>query len=355
MPTPPDDRPQGTGGRIAAVARRAGQSWKWLKWPVALGILWWLYFKNQEHLEKLAGAPKNWGQAGIAFALIAGASLVTFLRWYLLVRAQDFPFRLRDAVRYGFVGLVAAYIGGTVGGDVFKAYLLAKDQSSRRSVAAATVLLDRILGLLALFMVGVLALLTPHSFPNSPEIRANSAVLWIGTLGGLAGLTLMLIPGTTNWPIVRRLPGLPVVGHVVSELMHGVQLYQTRPRAVIGALGLSLIGHAGLITGFYFCAQAVEQPWIPNLTAHFYFMPNAELFGVLSMTPAGVGALEWAIQKAYVLLKPETIAVASAEAAGFTAAIVFRVVSVAVAAIGGIYYVASRREISAAMHESARS
>jgi hypothetical protein len=322
---------------------------------VGLGILAWLYWTHAEAIAKLAAAPKNWNYAILAFALIGGSTLVTFWRWYLLVRTLDFPFRRRDAIRYGFVGLVSNYIApGSVGGDLFKAVLLVRDQKSRRYAAFATVLLDRILGLLALFMVGVVATLLPHDFPDSPEVTANTTLLWIGSLAGLAGLGFMLLPATTRWGWVNRLPRLPVVGHILGELIHGVQLYQSRPLAVLAALGLSVVGHAGLITGFYFCALWLRQPttWIPTLAAHFYFMPNAELFGVVSMVPGGVGALEFAIQQSYVWLRPETVAEADASAAGLMAAIALRVLTAAISAIGGVYYLASRREFSAAIEEA---
>ena len=346
--------PTGIRGRLGAVAHVVGRSWTWLRWPVALGILAWMFYSNRDDLQRIAAAPKAWAYAGLALILIGGSTLVTFCRWYLLVRAQEFPFRLRDAMRYGFIGLISNYVApGTVGGDLFKAVLLARDQSSRKAVAAATVLLDRILGLLALFMVGAMATLLPNDVPHNPKLELATALLWIGTLAGLAGLTVLLVPATTRWGWVNRLPNLRFVGRILGELLHGVKLYQTKPKVVLAAMGLSLLGHAGLITGFYFCALWMRQPWIPDLVSHFYFMPNAELFGVLVPTPGGVGALEEAISWFYVQLRPAMIPLKQAEGAGAMAAIAFRVVTVAVAAVGGGYYITSRREISAAMEEAA--
>lgn len=341
------------GRAVGTGARLAGHWWKWLKWPAGVGILAWLYFRNKDSLAQVARSPKDWGDLFLGLALVFGSTLLTFARWFLLVRAQEFPFQFRDALRYGFVGLVTNYVGpGSVGGDLFKAVLLARDQTSRRTAAVATVLLDRILGLLALFIVGVIATLLPHAFPDSPEVQANTLVLWVGTLSGLAGVAFLLIPATTRWRWVERLPALPLVGHVLGELIHGVRLYQSKPAVVLAALALSLAGHAGLIAGFYCCALAMQQPWIPDLTGHFYFMPNAELFGVVSMIPGGVGALEAAVEQAYYWLSPEDIPAAQSKAAGIAAALAFRVVQLAVAAVGGVYYVASRREISQAMEEA---
>lgn len=332
---------------------RFGKIWAWLKWPVALGILAWLYWRNQAALAQVANAPKAWGFLLAAIGLIGGSTLITFLRWYLLVWGLDFPFRLRDALRLGFLGLLSNYVApGSVGGDIVKAILLARDHPSRKTVAIATVLLDRILGLLALFMVGAVASLTPITVPNDQKLKLCTLLLWVGSIGGLAGVGLMLIPASTRWRWVNALPRLPVVGHMVGELILGVKLYQSRPIILLQALGLSIIGHAGLISGFYCCALWMRQPWIPDLATHFYFMPNAELFGVIIPAPGGVGPLEAAIQWFYALLRPEQVGKAQAEAAGLIAAIAFRVVTMGIAAIGGAYYFTARRELGDAMHEA---
>jgi uncharacterized protein (TIRG00374 family) len=350
--SPSESRIAGMSRAAASVAARLGRSWTWLKWPVALVILAWLYLQNQKALAEIAAAPKSWNFAILAFGLIGGSTLITFARWYLLVRAQEFSFGLRDAVRYGFVGLVMNYVApGAVGGDLFKAVLLARDQTSRRAVAFATVLLDRVLGLLALFIVGACTALLPQQVPTNPQLRMTTALLLCGSLGGLFGLVVMLVPATTRW--VARLEKLPKVGKLIGELIHGVKLYQSNPAAVFAALALSLIGHLGLITGFYFCALWMRQPWVPDLTSHFYFMPTAELFSVLIPTPGGVGALEEAVSWFYVQLRPDAVPASQASGAGAMAGIAFRVVTVAIATIGWGYYVSSRREISAAMEEAA--
>src|SRR5262249_62009496 len=81
----------------------------------------------------------------------AGAMFLTFARWFVLVRALELPFRLRDAVRLGLAGFFFnIFLAGEIGGDVVKAAFLAREQS-RRTAAVATVLVDRVGGLAGLF------------------------------------------------------------------------------------------------------------------------------------------------------------------------------------------------------------
>src|SRR5260370_38643296 len=129
----------------------------------------------------------------------------------------------------------------------------------------------------------------PHDVPFNPQLRLATVLRWCGSLGGLVGIGLMLLPATTQWGWVNRLPRLPWIGRIVGEIIHGVKLYQSRPGTVLKALGLTVIGHGGLITAFYFCARWLQKPWIPSFTAHFYFVPIAETFSALIPTPGGVG------------------------------------------------------------------
>src|SRR5207249_223093 len=73
----------------------------------------------------------------VGFLLLAGliflcALLLSFGRWYLLVRALDLPFSLANALRLGAIGfLFNSFLPGSVGGDVIKAAFLARDNANR--------------------------------------------------------------------------------------------------------------------------------------------------------------------------------------------------------------------------------
>src|SRR4029077_20694250 len=82
--------------------------------------------------------------------------LLTFVRWYFLVRAQGLPFSLTSALRLGMIGFyLNTFLPGAVGGDLIKAAFIAREQS-RRTVAVATVIIDRVIGLCGLFWLVVL-------------------------------------------------------------------------------------------------------------------------------------------------------------------------------------------------------
>lgn len=316
-----------------------------LRWCLAFGLIGWLVSSNREQFQRLWREPIHWEFLGTAVFVCTISILLTFCRWYLLVVAQRFPFTLKDALRLGFCGYLFNYVApGAVGGDVVKAVLMAREQKERRTVAVATVLLDRVLGLLALFMVGAGASLCP-----APPIEHQDlilTVLWSATVCGLVGLT-----ATLHTPIVRLIPAkllmkLPIVGAMIAHVIDAVLLYQTHRRTVWLTVLISIVAHLGMISSFYFCARAVAQPSeVPGYVTHLQLIPLAEIAGVVVPTPGGLGALEGAVQEAYRLSGKLT-------GVGLLAVVAYRVTTILIAGAGSIFYFASKRQIDQLMRET---
>ena len=324
-----------------------------LKYGIALAILGWLLHQNWEQLVEVAARPKDWRIFAFAFLLCGAAAVLTFVRWYLLVWAQDLPFRLSDAIRLGFIGYVFNFVvPGLVGGDLVKAMFLAREQR-RRTVSFATVALDRLIGLLALFWVGALASIVLWSDVRArPELRQLAVWLWALSGAGLAGLGVLLTPAVYRWRWVRRTTHLPLVGRILSELFNAAATYQSKTGIVVLAGMMSLVCHGGFILSFSMVAWGLGGGWIPSLGEHFLMYPLAMFASSVVPIPAGVGVMEGTFGKLYELIRPAAITEETAMAAGVVTALSYRVVMLAVAAIGGVIYVFHRREITAVLQET---
>lgn len=313
---------------------------------MAAALMAFVLWRHRAGLSQIVHQPLHWPSALIAFGLCAGAIVLTFLRWFCLVKALGFAFTIRDALRLGFIGYLFNFVApGSVGGDLVKAALLAKEQPGRRTTAVATVLLDRILGMLALFLIGAFAAwLQWAEISQRTELKAVVGLLVFGSVAGLIGLTLMLIPAVTRSRAWQWLARLPVVGHMVAELVEGVRLYQSQRRVLFVALGISVIGHFGTISSFYFSAKAISgESFVPGYAQHLFFIPAAELAGIVPLTPGGVGLLEEAVNSLYQLN-------GAADGTGVMTCLAYRAVTLAIALVGAGYYLTSRREIAQAMH-----
>jgi uncharacterized protein (TIRG00374 family) len=340
-----------------AAFQAVKQNWFWLKWLVALTLLGYLFYAYRGQLAALLAKPLNWTYLSLALLVVLTSITLTFYRWYLLVWAQDFPFTIKDALRLSFIGYASNFVGpGAAGGDLIKATLIATEQKSRKTVAAATVLLDRILGVLALFMVGALSMFfQPPALLAHPIVKTYLAVLWIGTIGGVIGVALLLYPAVPRSRFVRWLVRLPKVGVMIGGLVNAVLLYQSRRRVLVFCVLISIVGHFGMLSGFYFCSRAVQAgPAAPGYWGHLLLIPGAEVGAVFIPVPAGLGAFEGLVARSYEVANQAAgmvVPAAAAQAAGVATALAYRVVTIVIAAIGAVYYFASRGEIDSALHE----
>jgi glycosyltransferase 2 family protein len=345
-------RPLRTLKRIFQVLK---QNWFWLKWLVALSFLAYLFYAYRPQLANLLAQRPNWNYLALALLVVAASITLTFYRWYLLVWAQDFPFTVKDALRLSFIGYACNLIGpGSAGGDLIKATLIATEQTSRKGVAAATVLLDRILGVLALFMVGAISMFfQPPQLLAHPIVKTYLAVLWIGAVGGMIGVALLLHPAVPRSGLMRRLVQLPKVGGMIGGLVNAVLLYQSRRRVLVLCVIISIVGHFGMLSGFYFCSRAVQAgAAAPGYWGHLLLIPGAEVGAVFVPVPAGLGAFEGLVARSYEVANEAAgmpVPAAAAEGAGVATALAYRVVTMIIAAVGALYYFASRREINRAL------
>jgi uncharacterized membrane protein YbhN (UPF0104 family) len=328
----------------------------WIKWVAAILILGWLFRVNRESLHQIDWRELHWGYL-VAGALLCGvAFLITFARWYFLVVSQQLPFRMRDAVRLGFIGILFNYVApGAAGGDIVKALLIAKEHPERKTIAAATVLLDRLLGLIALFCVGSFVSLMYFPLPDHSWLRLMVSLLWTGTVGGLVGLFLLLHTPLPRSRFVAWLFHIPLIGPVLEQIQSGILLYQQRTRVLWGAVGLSVIGHICFLTVFYFASQSLHAAdAAPSYLGHLLLIPAAELLGVVIPTPGGIGALEGAVQGVFVIgneISATPVDTHLAAAAGFSTALIFRVINMLISLVGGVYYFFSRQEIEEVLEE----
>ncbi|HEY8506204.1 MAG TPA: lysylphosphatidylglycerol synthase transmembrane domain-containing protein [Gemmataceae bacterium] len=329
-----------------------------VKYAIGFGLLAYVLASNWHSddpstpgLAELLRNPVQFVPLLAAAVLCAASVLLTFVRWYLLVRAQDLPFTLRGAVRLGLVGyFFNTFLPGAVGGDILKAYAISKQQS-RRTVAVATVLIDRAIGLWGLvWFVGLLGFyLHAAGHPalgSHPELRTIVRTAWwvlAATLG--VWVALGFLPQWRAERFSRRLRSLPKVGHSLGEFWLAVWIYRNKPGAVFGALLMSLVSHTGFVLTFHFATRifAAGQPEadLGTFAEHFLIVPVGMIVQAFFPSPGGVGGGEAAFGWLYaaVLHKPRVT--------GVVGCLAQRVITWGLGLIGYLVYLRMRERLPA--------
>ena len=313
------------------------------KFGISAGLLGYVVVKAQQDASfaVLRDQPKHWGLLLLACLLLLASATVSFYRWFLLVRALDLPFRVRDALRLGFLGYLLNFVSlGSVGGDLFKAVFMAREQHGHRTEAVATVIIDRLLGLYCLMLVGTLGVLFVE-LPASVKPIADGTL--ICTAIGTVCVLLLMVPAVTGSAIERRAEQAPLIGGLLHRLVRAIRMYRNK----YTVLGLSLILGSlihGLTVLSLFCVAAGLPGEHPTLAQHFVIVPLGMVTGILPLPLGALGAVENVMDYLYVQIAGSNM--------GVIVTFGYRANTIVVAMIGACYYLGSRREFSAVMHEA---
>ena len=238
---------------------------------VAFGLLGFVIYQNRAEIRNVFKNPVDYRFFGLGFGIYLTALMITFARWHQLVRAQGLNFSIRDAVRLGFIGnIFNLVIPGAVGGDVIKAAFLCKMQPDKKPQAVASMVLDRILGLLGLFLLASVA--GAITWPSAdPQVRLLIGLVWGALAAGLTGLAVVFSPRLYR-PLNRLVAGRKKLETVVREL-EGIGLaYRERIGLVIGMLGVATLVHSMFVLAFYSASMALF-PTLPTLAQHYLMVP----------------------------------------------------------------------------------
>jgi len=247
----------------------------------------------------------------LAVVMWLAGILLTFIRWYFLVRAVGLPFTIPDSLRLGLVGnFFNSFMPGSVGGDIFKAAFIAREQD-RRTTAVATVIMDRLIGLWALvWFVALLGAFFWAAGYLQGEVERTLKSIVVTSIA-LCGVTLLawfvlgLLPEHRAQRFAGRLGATPKVGHALAELWSAFWLYRCRQRSVLLAMAISLVGFVGFTLTYYFSALTFQESGqnIPTWQEHFLIIPIGMVFqAFFFLSPGGAGAGEIGFGWLYKLL-----------------------------------------------------
>jgi glycosyltransferase 2 family protein len=334
------------------MKHRMKKVWQVLRWVLPAAIIAWLVIDamRNDSFAQLRDQPKRWDLLAAATVLCFCAVVNTMMRWRMLVRAIGIPLSVRDTLRLGFLGYLFNFVSpGAVGGDLFKAVFLARSCEGKKTEAAMTVIVDRLIGLYALFLIGTIAILvTGMNQLPAQEVRIVCQIVFWCTGIGTVMIAISALPGFSHGPIARRLHALPRVGRLIERVNEANRLYYSRIGVLLIAIAMSLVTHSLYATGVWLISKGVLAQ-SPSLGDHFVVVPLAMATGAIPLAPNGLGTFEVTVEFLYQHLPNGAAAIPSA---GFVVALGYRIITVLIAMVGAGIYLASRREMSEVLHEA---
>ena len=242
-------------------------------------------------------------------------TFISITRWWGLLRSVGIPITYREAFRLTFIGFFFnSAVPGLTGGDLVKAFYIARQTPSARILAFMSVLVDRVIGLFALGLLSGLILL-PHLGDETFRPPAMIVFIFLGISAAfgavfLSGRLRRLVHLDT---LIRKLP----MSKTLVEIDQGIVIYRKHPKAVVLAILLSLLNHFSLVVMAIIMGRAlgIEIP----ATQFFILVPVCMMMASIPLLPGGWGLREGAFATFFGLVGvPVTEAVALSILIGLT-------------------------------------
>lgn len=287
-----------------------------LRAAIGLGLLGLVLRMNRDQIRDVLDRRPDVSALVLGGASYLAGLMLSYFRWFLLVRAVGLPIRYRDAVRLGFIAAFFNFvIPGAIFGNVVKAAFLAREHPERRPTAIASVVVDFFCGLLGLFLIA--------SAAGSIAATRLNPKLW--TLGAFAGLASI----ATAAALIASFRGR-------RRKKVDLSAYRGHAGLVLGAVVLGMGTHSLNVLAFRDAGLAVLGSGVPDLVDHFLIVPLV-LFTTAVPIPFGaIGISEQASSGLFGLLNYR---------GGTIAMLAFRLFTIVGATIGAIFYLLNARQV----------
>jgi glycosyltransferase 2 family protein len=231
-----------------------------------------------------------------AFAVFPVTIVITTLRWNLILNSQGIRLPLARVFVLNMVGtFYNSFLPGSTGGDFAKAYFASR-QTPHKIRAAISVFVDRVIGLLALVVMGgsmaaYLWITSPAGSPTATTCRYVSlacAAIVSGTITGA------LVIGSSR---VRRALGLNSLisrlpmQHHLDRVREAGRIYKRNWPSGIWWVFLTIPVHLTVVISALLAGKAFGL----SIATGYYFVcvPVMVLSASLPISPQGAGVMEW--------------------------------------------------------------
>jgi glycosyltransferase 2 family protein len=256
-----------------------------------IGVLIWV-FHSPEKRAQMAGAigkaDSTWLLIGLPVAF--AGEIANILRWQILMRVQGMYMSWRRATMLFFVGLFFnLFMPGYTGGDFARLYYLMREFPHKRKEAILTVVMDRLIGVAALFVTAVFTTTVRWQWlQKTPQAAVLLWVLITMLVGFIIATTASFVIAGSG--MLNRLPARFPFRERLLETFEAYHLFAREKRSLLYAFLLSFPVLFSFYGAFYCTARALSAG--VSLLDMCSIMPIVTSIISLPVTPSGIGFRE---------------------------------------------------------------
>lgn len=232
-----------------------------------------------------------WVLAGLVMTFLG--LLVGAFRWREVLEVQRIHYSRGKIFNIYFIGqFFNAFMLGACGGDMARAFYVARGQQGRRAEAVATIFVDRGIGLFTMIVfccVMIVARLPLFLDNDGPRDTGLLMVLFLlGAVGGIVALFRKNL--FEHFDLFRRAESSMRLGSLIRRAYDAFFLYRAHPRVLAVAVVYSLLNLAFLTLACFCFGRALGIP--VSILDYFTLFPIVSVISAIPLTPGSLGVRE---------------------------------------------------------------
>ena len=275
-----------------------------LRLAVVLAAIIWAGLMVSRQWESFAEYFRQMNPWVFVFVLgicVLGQILVS-LRWWLLLRSQSIRIEFWAAVRLFFLGwFYNNFMPSSVGGDLVRAWYVTH-HTEKKFEAALSVFVDRVVGLVStlviavffytVFLRGQSGLTFSHKQGGLGDLIAEYQGIILTVLGLMAcGFAAMLLIPKIRARLKNLLSLIRLKGmKIFTKLKGAAVIYCSKPMALLGVFGLTVIMQIMVISGFWLLGRSMGID--VGIKYYYVIFTLSWVLGAIPISIGGAGVVE---------------------------------------------------------------
>ena len=265
------------------------------------------------------------------------------IRWQWVLRVQGLELKFWRVFSISFIGqFFNAFMLGSTGGDVIKAWYVARETHHKKAEAVTTVVVDRLIGLLALFIIAlVMMIVYYHRVFDDVKLRWFAVFTLTVVVVTVAGTIVGFWRGFgAKFPRLRDLLSKLPRYDMLRRMLEAYRAYASHPVVLAKTMAISFAVHIASMLSIVCIGYGLGIRTV-TLTDYFLYLPMINSVTAVPISISGFGVREGM----YAVMFGEVGVIAQAAVAmsllGYLANLFWSIV-------GGGFFLTHRKEIPSA-------
>jgi hypothetical protein len=282
--------------------------WMIARITIVIMIFILLVYFDVLDLEKVQKMIVRWWSVAAAIFFLSSV-IISMFRWQILLNAVGIQPGFKMVMRLSFIGYAfSTVIPGAVSGDIIKAYYIVKGLNNKRTAAATTIVMDRVVGLFTMLLTAAVAiggvLLLKTQLLQDPKQTYNLLLLGCIVISlaitMLVGFLICLNQRLRKSQFVKWVTTRPPGHRIIDKLYSTIYSFREKKQFLFKAILASFVGQLPLIIGMYCIGRAADET-VLRLAHYLFLAPVALILNAIPIGPGGMGSGEAFVESLFML------------------------------------------------------